>query len=185
LAEPFLRYSWPFQLVFAAYPERPITLIVAYAPGGGTDITARVMVPFLEKQLGGNAKIVVVNRPGPEARSVSTHSRARRPTDTPSIHHSPAILTNSIQKGEPSLCCGWISSATSSTTRRRSRCTPTRPSAIWRSSRLSRRRTRQCFHRTSGGGISTTLFQHAATVKLNYIPFKGQEIYAEQSPASK
>ena len=47
----------------AAYPERPITLIVAYAPGGGTDLVARALVPFLEKNLGG-ARVVVVNRSG-------------------------------------------------------------------------------------------------------------------------
>lgn len=48
----------------AAYPEKPISMIVAYAPGGGTDLTARVIAPFIEKYLGGGAKIVVVNRPG-------------------------------------------------------------------------------------------------------------------------
>ena len=48
----------------AAYPERPITLIVAYPPGGGTDIVARALAPYVEKYLGGGAKIVVVNRAG-------------------------------------------------------------------------------------------------------------------------
>ena len=47
----------------AAYPERPITMIVAYPPGGGTDLIARAVAPFIEKYLGG-AKIVVVNRAG-------------------------------------------------------------------------------------------------------------------------
>ena len=36
----------------AAYPEKPITLIVAYSPGGGTDLIARQIQPFLEKYLG-------------------------------------------------------------------------------------------------------------------------------------
>jgi len=30
----------------AAYPDRPITLIVAYVPGGGTDVAARALVPY-------------------------------------------------------------------------------------------------------------------------------------------
>src|SRR5918997_5044181 len=48
----------------AAYPEKPISMIVAYAPGGGTDLTARVIATFIEKHLGGGAKTAVVNRPG-------------------------------------------------------------------------------------------------------------------------
>ena len=48
----------------AAYPEQPINMIIAYAPGGGTDIAARVMIPFIEKYLGEGAKINVINRPG-------------------------------------------------------------------------------------------------------------------------
>lgn len=47
----------------AEYPERPISMIVAASPGGGTDIMARTMVPFMEKYLGG-ASITVVNKPG-------------------------------------------------------------------------------------------------------------------------
>src|SRR5205807_840343 len=48
----------------AAYPERPITMLVAYSPGGGTDLVARALAPYLEKTLGGSAKIVIVNRSG-------------------------------------------------------------------------------------------------------------------------
>ena len=50
--------------VQAAWPDQPINMIIAYAPGGGTDIAARVMIPFIEKYLGDNAKINVINRPG-------------------------------------------------------------------------------------------------------------------------
>lgn len=47
----------------AEYPERPITMIVAYTAGGGTDIAARTLVPYIEKELNG-ATITVLNRPG-------------------------------------------------------------------------------------------------------------------------
>lgn len=48
----------------AEYPERPITMIIAYAPGGGTDLVGRLIAPYVEKYLGNNARIVVSNKPG-------------------------------------------------------------------------------------------------------------------------
>src|SRR5690606_38424940 len=48
----------------AAWPgERPIQMIVAYAPGGGTDIMARLVARFAEERLPGS-RFVVVNKPG-------------------------------------------------------------------------------------------------------------------------
>ena len=47
-----------------SYPDRPIKMIVAYSAAGATDVMARAMVPFIEKYLGGGAKIVVENRTG-------------------------------------------------------------------------------------------------------------------------
>jgi tripartite-type tricarboxylate transporter receptor subunit TctC len=48
----------------AAYPDRPITLIVPFPPGGGTDLSARLIMPYIEKYLGNDAKIVVINKGG-------------------------------------------------------------------------------------------------------------------------
>ena len=48
----------------AEYPERPITMIVAYSPGGGTDVLARSFAPFIEKYLGNNASFTIINKPG-------------------------------------------------------------------------------------------------------------------------
>ena len=46
----------------AAYPDRPITLIVPWGAGGGTDQTARIIASVLEKDLG--QPVNVVNRTG-------------------------------------------------------------------------------------------------------------------------
>lgn len=46
----------------AAYPDRPITLIVPWNAGGGTDAVARIVASLLEKDLG--QPIAVVNRTG-------------------------------------------------------------------------------------------------------------------------
>lgn len=46
----------------AEWPERPITFIVPWSAGGGTDATARILASFLEKELG--QPVNVVNRTG-------------------------------------------------------------------------------------------------------------------------
>ncbi len=46
----------------AAFPDRPLTLIVPWGAGGGTDATGRIIASLLEKELG--QPINVVNRTG-------------------------------------------------------------------------------------------------------------------------
>ncbi|WP_420394016.1 tripartite tricarboxylate transporter substrate binding protein [Acuticoccus sp.] len=53
-----------FGAALADYPERDITVIVGYSAGGGTDVMARTMAPFLEKYLGNSVSVTVENRPG-------------------------------------------------------------------------------------------------------------------------
>ena len=50
------------QRVQAAFPERPVTLIVPWAAGGGTDAVARYIASALEKELG--QPVNVINRTG-------------------------------------------------------------------------------------------------------------------------
>jgi tripartite-type tricarboxylate transporter receptor subunit TctC len=46
----------------AAYPDRPIRIVVPFAPGGGTDVVARTLAQEMARDLG--ASIVIENKPG-------------------------------------------------------------------------------------------------------------------------
>ena len=47
---------------FAAYPEKPVEIIVTFQPGGGTDAMARAIAQYAEKYLG--QSLAVINKPG-------------------------------------------------------------------------------------------------------------------------
>jgi tripartite-type tricarboxylate transporter receptor subunit TctC len=50
---------------FAAWPnDKPIEVVVGFSPGGGTDLMARKLLPFVQKRLGSNVQFLVVNKPG-------------------------------------------------------------------------------------------------------------------------
>lgn len=49
----------------AAWPsDMPIQVIVGFAPGGTTDVMARMIAPYIAKHLGDSARLAVINRPG-------------------------------------------------------------------------------------------------------------------------
>ena len=87
------------QTGFAAYPERPITMIIAYSPGGGTDLVARALAPYIEKYLGGEAKIVIVNRAGAGG-EIGFAALANSPADgyTIGFVNTPPLLTIPIER---------------------------------------------------------------------------------------
>ena len=47
---------------FAAWPEKPIKVYIGYAPGGSTDVVARLLSPKLGEKLG--QPIIIENKPG-------------------------------------------------------------------------------------------------------------------------
>lgn len=83
----------------AAYPEQPINMIVAYAPGGGTDIIARVLARYIERYLGNDAKVVVLNRPGAGG-AIGFGALASAPPDgyTIGFINTPNVLTIPIER---------------------------------------------------------------------------------------
>jgi tripartite-type tricarboxylate transporter receptor subunit TctC len=64
--------------VHAAYPEKPITLVVSYPPGGTVDLVARLLGPELEKILG---QPVVVENKGGAGGMIGGHYVARAQPD--------------------------------------------------------------------------------------------------------
>jgi tripartite-type tricarboxylate transporter receptor subunit TctC len=62
----------------ADYPDRPITLVVPYAPGGGNDVLARAVAEHMSKSLG--QALVIENRGGAGG-SVGTRQVAKAAPD--------------------------------------------------------------------------------------------------------
>lgn len=81
----------------AAYPERAITMIVAYPPGGGTDIAARTLAQFMEREL--RQSVVVLNRAGAGGEiGFAELARARPDGYTIGFINTPNILTMPIER---------------------------------------------------------------------------------------
>ncbi|TCK16583.1 tripartite-type tricarboxylate transporter receptor subunit TctC [Ancylobacter aquaticus] len=73
--------------------EKPIMLIVPFPPGGGVDQMARLIVPYVQKQLPG-ANIVIENRPGAGSQIGMEYGFAAAPDGYTLIGvTSPAMMT--------------------------------------------------------------------------------------------
>lgn len=73
------------------FPERPISLIVGFPPGGGADVLARTVAPKLEKALG--TSVIVENRPGASG-IIATAATARAKNDGYTLYiATPGSLT--------------------------------------------------------------------------------------------
>jgi len=95
LALPALLATRP---AFAQWqPDHALTMIVAYAAGGGTDVAARTIARFMERELG--QPVVVVNRAGAGGEIGFTElARARPDGYTIGFVNTPAIVTLPIER---------------------------------------------------------------------------------------
>ncbi len=82
------------------FPDRPVELIVGFAAGGGTDVTARTFARFLEKELDGT--VVVNNRPGASGEiALAAVARARPDGHMLGITNMPGLVTLPIERRAP------------------------------------------------------------------------------------
>lgn len=78
-------------------PDRPITMIIAFAAGGGTDVAGRTIARFMERDLG--VSVVVMNRPGAGGEiGFGELARARPDGYTIGFINTPHIVTLPIER---------------------------------------------------------------------------------------
>ena len=81
------------------YPNKPISLMIAYSPGGATDFQARIvtMVAANEDLLG--QPIVIINRPGAGGRTGWNHFASKASTDGYQLaaYNVPHFIAQSIK----------------------------------------------------------------------------------------
>ena len=61
----------------AAWPEKAIQYVVVFSPGGGSDVFARTLTPFLSRELG--VPVNVINKPGGNQIPAINYVRKARP----------------------------------------------------------------------------------------------------------
>jgi tripartite-type tricarboxylate transporter receptor subunit TctC len=81
--------------VFAAYPDKQITMVIPYAPAGSTDVMGRILAQTMSKNLG---QSVVVDNTGGAGGTIGAARVVRAPADGYTI-----LFHNMAQAASPAL----------------------------------------------------------------------------------
>src|SRR5258707_8487536 len=73
-----------------SYPSKPIRMLLAFPPGGPTDINARLFAQRLSEQMG--QQVVVDNKPGAGG-NLAAAEAARAPADGYTIFYNTSAIT--------------------------------------------------------------------------------------------
>jgi len=74
----------------AAYPEKPITMVVPFAPGGTTDLAARLVADLLHKATG--ATVLIDNKPGAGGMLGIQHAAKANPDGYTILYGSDSLI---------------------------------------------------------------------------------------------
>ena len=164
---------------FGAYPDRPVKLVVALAPGGPADTAARVFAPYFAEQLGQN--VVIENRTGASS-VIGTESVVRSPPDgytllfgsSSSFAVNPAVMKNlrfDVQKDLKLV--GLVSYTPHVLVVRSSLAAGSLAELI----ALAKARPGKLTYASSGAGgaihLASELFKREAGVDLVHVPYRG------------
>lgn len=168
---PMARAAWP--------TDAPIEVVVGFAPGGTTDIMARVLAPYIARQLGDNVSFVIVNKPGASGEiAVSQVMRARPDGYTlgivnlPGYFFVPMFRKSSYTTKDLTLVARVVNDPTVMVTRKDAKLTDLKqvveqlrmaPSSL------------SAGHNGMGtnGHLAMARLETSAGIKLNNIPYNG------------
>lgn len=162
----------------AAYPNRPIRLIVPFAPGGGTDLTARAIAIKLTEAWG--QTVVPDNRAGANG-TIAVEIAAKSPPDgyTLTMISSSHSVNSSLYKNLPYDLVRDLAPITQATSQPYALVVhPALPArSVKELIALARSKTEGLTYGSSGLGglshLSGALFASLARLKLVHIPYKG------------
>lgn len=160
-----------------AYPIRPVRIVVAFPPGGVTDIIARVMAPEMQKEFG--QPFIVDNRPG-AAGLIGAEYVAKAAPDGHTLFFIPSTHTvhPALRKEMPYDTVRDFTAITLLVTG--PSLLIVRSDAPWRDLNEfiaeAKAKPDAIQWATSGIGVSThlggELFQRLAGIKLYHVPYK-------------
>lgn len=162
----------------AEYPARPIRLIVPFAPGGGTDLLARLISPRLSEVLG--QQVVVDNRGG--AGSVlGTEMLAKAPADGYTLGFmdgafaiNPAILATLPYHPEKDFIpLNIVATSPTVLIVRPGLPAKTLAELVALAKAQPGKLTFGSAGTNSSGHLTGEMFNAAAAVKITHVPFKG------------
>jgi tripartite-type tricarboxylate transporter receptor subunit TctC len=160
------------------YPDKPIRLIVPYAPGGSTDLLARIIGPKLTESWG--QPVIVDNRPGGNT-VIGTEAAARSAPDgyTVLLFSTTQAVLPSLNPNLPyDITKDFVGVAALSSTPNVLVDHPSVPAHTLREFiALAKARPGQLSYGTSGIGgavhLASELFNITAGTKMHHIPYKG------------
>jgi tripartite-type tricarboxylate transporter receptor subunit TctC len=161
------------------YPNRPITLVVPYAAGGGNDVMARIVGEKMSRTLG--QQIVIDNRPGAGG-ALPTRQVAKAAPDgytlviggTGSLAVNPTLLPNvgyDVRKDFAPV--GMIGSSAMIVLIHPAIPAKTIPELIALAKKDSGKFTYASAGVGSGIHLGAELFAYMAGIKLVHVPYKG------------
>jgi tripartite-type tricarboxylate transporter receptor subunit TctC len=161
------------------YPVKPVRMLVGFAPGGATDIIARLLAPSLGESLG--QTIVVENRPGASSQIAGELVARAAPDGHTLLMTTQTLMTSQMIEGKsfPDLTKDFAAVSLSATSPLILVVNPSLPVKSVRTLlELARARPGELNYGTGGLGttphMSGELLATMARIKIVHVPFKGE-----------
>ncbi len=167
--------TWTSQAAAAAWPDRPIRIIIPWAPAGSTDIVGRIIAPDMSKRL--KQQVVIDNRPGAGS-IVGLQLASQAPANGYTFLLTSTAYGFLIQKSNVDLVNTFDSTALVGFADSALVVHPSLPvNSVKELIALARKKPGEILYSSSGIGgfphMNTELFKLMTGVNMTHVPFKG------------